>query len=449
MAWSALTRPGWRLRAPPAVSDDPILWREMSTSRVGFLSWAFSQIIILGIYTALGYVTYFFGRPAFVELWYHGYTAGLTTAERPELNLMIRFFMPEYGLKPPVDIARTEFNVLLRFITAPMTFFVAVMAASTAAAGIASERAKETWNSLIATPLTAQDLLRSKMLAALWQNGKVLITMLVLWTIGLIAGSSAGIPRRGDRDGRDDLVLPGVGDARLGTSQGPGDSGRAERTARHARGFLWYRAVVASWSIELGTPGCRLGAVCEPHIAGHLPGRSRRVAFRGIPSLAMDSDRHRRGGGLGGPGLSDREIVAPGALRSLLLAVRQRELRSADRSTLASSRGGGKGERFIDRAAPPACQVVGWCRSPIDRDEAHREPRLASLLQFLPEERKGQCVHERRLLVVGLPRHGTLPRYSRRARHRVSCSRILATIFRACPGWTRSSRVDVVKSVRG
>jgi ABC-type Na+ efflux pump permease subunit len=184
-----LTRPGWRLRSKPPVSDDPILWREMSTSRVGFLSWAFSQIITLGIYSALGYVIYFFGRPAFVELWHHGYTAGLTTAEQPELNLMIRFFMPEYGVKPPVDIARTEFNVLLRYITAPMMFFITLMAASTAAAGIASERAKETWNSLIATPLTARDLLRSKMLAALWQMRWVLTTMLVLWTIGLIAGS--------------------------------------------------------------------------------------------------------------------------------------------------------------------------------------------------------------------------------------------------------------------
>jgi ABC-type Na+ efflux pump permease subunit len=184
-----LIRPGWRLRAKPPVSDDPILWREMSTSRVGFLSWAFSQIIILGIYTALGYVTYFFGRPAFVELWHHGYAAGLTTAERPELNLVIRFFMLDYGVKPPVDIARTEFNILLRTITGTMMFFIPVMAATTAAAGIASERAKETWSSLIATPLTARDILRSKMLAALWQMRSILITALVLWTIGLIAGA--------------------------------------------------------------------------------------------------------------------------------------------------------------------------------------------------------------------------------------------------------------------
>ena len=184
-----LTRPGWRLRAKPPVTDDPILWREMHTSRVAFLSWAFSAIIISCIYGALGYVTCFFGWPAFIELWHHGYSAGLTTAERPEFNLMVRFFMPDYGVNPPADIARTEFNLFLRFVTTPMLLCIAMMAAGTAAAGIATERARETWNSLIATPLTARDILRSKMLAALWQMRWIITTLVVLWTIGLIAGA--------------------------------------------------------------------------------------------------------------------------------------------------------------------------------------------------------------------------------------------------------------------
>ncbi len=135
-----LTRPGWRLRAKPPVTDDPILWREMHTSRTAFLSWAFSVIIISCIYGALGYVTFFFGRPAFIELWHNGYTAGLTTAERPEMNLMFRFFMPDYGVKPPVDIARTEFNLFLRIATAPIMFFIAMGAATASATGIAGER---------------------------------------------------------------------------------------------------------------------------------------------------------------------------------------------------------------------------------------------------------------------------------------------------------------------
>jgi ABC-type transport system involved in multi-copper enzyme maturation permease subunit len=184
-----LTRPGWRLRAKPAVSDDPILWREMTTSRVGFLSWVFSAIIISCSYAALGYITFFFGRPAFIELWRHGYTAGVTTADRPEMNLIVRYFLPDYGVKPPVDIARTEFNLFLRFVTTPTTLLIAVMAAGAAATGIATELARETWNSLIATPLTAREILRSKILAALWQLRWLMTTLFVLWTIGLIAGA--------------------------------------------------------------------------------------------------------------------------------------------------------------------------------------------------------------------------------------------------------------------
>ena len=103
---------------------------------------------------------------------------------------MIRFFMPDYGVKPPVDIVRTEFNVFLRsHRDDDCSSSSRSRRRTTSAAGIATERAKETWNSLIATPLTVRDILRSKMLAALWQMPWMLATVLVLWTIGLIAGA--------------------------------------------------------------------------------------------------------------------------------------------------------------------------------------------------------------------------------------------------------------------
>ena len=59
-----LTRPGWRLRPRPPVGDDPILWREMTTSREGPLLMLVGLVVIQGIYGAIGYVTYSFGRPA-------------------------------------------------------------------------------------------------------------------------------------------------------------------------------------------------------------------------------------------------------------------------------------------------------------------------------------------------------------------------------------------------
>src|SRR5262249_12471953 len=81
-----LTRPGWRLRPRPPVGDDPILWREMTTSRDGPLMKLVGLAVILGIYGALGYVTYFFGRPALIEVWRHGYGSGIADAVRPEWN---------------------------------------------------------------------------------------------------------------------------------------------------------------------------------------------------------------------------------------------------------------------------------------------------------------------------------------------------------------------------
>ena len=124
-----LTRPGWRWRPKPAVGDDPILWREMHTARAGLLGKAVGLVIYLGIYGILTYFTFFFARPALIEVWHHGYRSGITSAERPEWNLMVRFFMSGAEVNPPADLARTEFNLYLRFITTPLVFLITLFAA--------------------------------------------------------------------------------------------------------------------------------------------------------------------------------------------------------------------------------------------------------------------------------------------------------------------------------
>jgi ABC-type transport system involved in multi-copper enzyme maturation permease subunit len=184
-----LTRPGWRLRPRPPVGDDPILWREMTTSRDGPLMKLVGLAVILGIYGALGYVTDFFGRPALIEVWRHGYGSGIAGAERPDWNIIVRFFVSGTDFNPPVDIARTEFNLFLRFVTTPIIFLVTMVAAGGAAAGIVGERARATWDSLIATPLTAGEILRSELLLGLWRMRWGLVTLLALWTVGLGAGA--------------------------------------------------------------------------------------------------------------------------------------------------------------------------------------------------------------------------------------------------------------------
>ena len=108
--------------------------------------------------------------------------------ERPEFNLFVRFFSnPGSGMA--VDQSRIEFNIFLRFTTVFLSLFIGAIAAALGVDGIASERSRETWISLIATPLTARDILRAKSLATFWRLRWILGTILVLWTLGLISGA--------------------------------------------------------------------------------------------------------------------------------------------------------------------------------------------------------------------------------------------------------------------
>ena len=88
----------------------------MYTSRGGLIGQLIGQCIGLGVLAALAYVTFFFASRAFVELWHHGYMAVATTAERPELNLVLRFFLDELG-RVPGRRGPPRFQLFLRFVT--------------------------------------------------------------------------------------------------------------------------------------------------------------------------------------------------------------------------------------------------------------------------------------------------------------------------------------------
>ena len=181
-------RPYWRFRPRPPVSDDPILWREIHTSRTGFLGKLVGLVFSLGIYAGLAYPTLFFARRAFVEVWHHGYSSGLTTSERPELNVMTRFFFTDPG-DAPADLARTDFNVFLRGARSRSCLSSRSRSRASPPRRSPPNGARQTWNSLIATSLTARDILTSKLRACFWRLRGLLLTVVVLWTIGLAAGA--------------------------------------------------------------------------------------------------------------------------------------------------------------------------------------------------------------------------------------------------------------------
>ena len=185
----ARRRPVWRFRPRPAVGDDPILWREMYTIRGNGLMKAIGWLLNAACLAVLGYATYFFAAPAVQEVWEHGYALAVTDAGRPEFNLFVRIFVPSANANQAVDMARVDFNVFLRYATTAMTFVLALGLAATPGEVLGRERAKQTWTSLLATPMTGREILRATMRAAVWRFREGLAIVLVLWTLGLIAGA--------------------------------------------------------------------------------------------------------------------------------------------------------------------------------------------------------------------------------------------------------------------
>ena len=185
-AQSRLVKRFWRR---PEVGDDPILWREKYTSRDNRFARIIGVLINLSVLAGLTYGVYYYARPALREVWNHGYRSGGTTQTRPEFNLFIRIFMTGDGIHDPVNVARFEFNLFLRCVTVPIAFILATMAAGTATEVISRERAKETWTSLLATPMIARDILRGVLCSTIWKVRELIAIVVIMWTVGLIAGA--------------------------------------------------------------------------------------------------------------------------------------------------------------------------------------------------------------------------------------------------------------------
>jgi ABC-type transport system involved in multi-copper enzyme maturation permease subunit len=151
-------------RRPP-YEDNPVLWKELHTARSRGLGLVVGTMIGVGLTALIGYGTWRFAQPAFAE-W-------LTQGSGQSVS----------------DVRRTEFNEFLRIITSWIEFFTLLIAAGVAAEGIAAERARDTWDGLIATPLNGRTILGAKMIGAAWKVRWWLMLLGLLWSVGLIAGS--------------------------------------------------------------------------------------------------------------------------------------------------------------------------------------------------------------------------------------------------------------------
>jgi hypothetical protein len=179
----------WRLRPRPPVGDEPILWREMYTSRESGLIKAFTWFIFGGLMIGLAAGMFYYARPAFVELWRHGYASAATAAGDLDRNVLGRIFLPRPGPGAPLDQARVDFNLFIRFATVAIVLTLSFLTGGIASEVCSMERLKDTWGSLLATPLEPCAIVRSFLLAAAWRSRFVFGALAVLWTLGLAAGA--------------------------------------------------------------------------------------------------------------------------------------------------------------------------------------------------------------------------------------------------------------------
>jgi ABC-type transport system involved in multi-copper enzyme maturation permease subunit len=153
----------WRMPRP-ACGDDAMLWKELFVSRTG--RWM-RLVQTLAYLAAVGLIVYG-SADTVAASWNAIRTQG--------------FFEAANG-----DAGR-DLNSLVRF-TATVVFSFWTLAVGVAAAGgLTGEREEDTWVSLIATPLSAVEILRAKMLGALWSTRWVGLAWGALIATGVALG---------------------------------------------------------------------------------------------------------------------------------------------------------------------------------------------------------------------------------------------------------------------
>jgi hypothetical protein len=187
------SRTRWRPRPP--CGDDPVLWYELHSTRgitagerlIGVVGHAIAIIVF-------GLAVWEFARPAFAELGQLGYGAAPGRLSMPDVQPAARLLvktvkgLTSYSTAP--GHARWELNIVLRQASAGLGLALICFLGTAAAEGIAGERERCTWDALLATPLSAREIIRAKMLGAFWWRGRACaVWMLVIWTVGLVAGA--------------------------------------------------------------------------------------------------------------------------------------------------------------------------------------------------------------------------------------------------------------------
>jgi hypothetical protein len=189
-----ILRQSRRRRPRSPCGDDPVLWNAIHTGRRATVAaWIEGRLIGLVWIGLIALVTSWFAVPAFRELAARGYGAAPEAFTMPAgVNPLSRvlcdkLIMPAGG--PADGQARMEFNIVLRLFSGFFGLLYPFAIVYGVAEGVKGERVRDTWLGLLATPLSGWEILRAKMLGPVLKGGGSTLTLIGLWTVGLMAGA--------------------------------------------------------------------------------------------------------------------------------------------------------------------------------------------------------------------------------------------------------------------
>ncbi|MHB1556803.1 MAG: ABC transporter permease [Isosphaeraceae bacterium] len=149
----------------PPCGDDPIAWKERWFAPVD----RFTQLVLL---------------PAIIVITLP--LALLTEADGRISSVFVDL------ARNPVASFRSPRSEFLRAIQIDVGWYVGfwlLAVAGAAASSVTLEREKDTWVSLTASPLTGWEILRGKLLGALWNQRGFAAVLIFLWLLGLVTGT--------------------------------------------------------------------------------------------------------------------------------------------------------------------------------------------------------------------------------------------------------------------
>jgi len=154
-----------RLLPRPHCGERPVLWKEMHVARSRVLTRVVLTLVLLAAFFPLGWATWNTAVPAFQELASAGYGSTIPSAMREDLNLFLRFTLVMIYLLSAVGLA--------------------VISATC----VTSEKARDTWTSLIASPLTAREIVSQKLIGSCWRLRWAGLVYLLFLSLGVAAGA--------------------------------------------------------------------------------------------------------------------------------------------------------------------------------------------------------------------------------------------------------------------